>query len=45
MPGSVNCPHCGHVLFAIELPIGSSVHAHDPSPPLSDPTQRRFLEA
>jgi hypothetical protein len=29
MPGSVRCPHCGHVLFAIELPLTSAVQASD----------------
>jgi hypothetical protein len=33
MSGSVRCPHCGHVLFAIELPISPPVQARDVSPP------------
>jgi hypothetical protein len=33
MSGSIRCPQCGHVLFAIELPIGSSVQASDVSQP------------
>jgi len=33
MSGSVRCPNCGHVLFAIELPVASSVQAGDVSPP------------
>jgi hypothetical protein len=37
MSGTVNCPRCGHLLFAIELPIASSVQTRDvrqPEPPL-----------
>jgi hypothetical protein len=44
MSGTVNCPHCGHVLFATELPIGSSVHASDVSQP-DAPLLLRVAEA
>jgi excisionase family DNA binding protein len=33
MSGSVRCPQCGHLLFAIELPIGSGVQAREVSQP------------
>jgi excisionase family DNA binding protein len=33
MPATIRCPLCGHVLFALELPITSSVPARDVSPP------------
>jgi hypothetical protein len=33
MSGTVSCPPCGHVLFAIELPIALPVQARDVSPP------------
>ena len=33
MSGSVSCPQCGHVLFAIELQITQSVQARTASPP------------
>jgi hypothetical protein len=29
MSGSVRCPQCGHVLFAIELPVALAVQAWD----------------
>jgi excisionase family DNA binding protein len=33
MSGTVSCPKCGHVLFAIELPIASAVKTRDVSQP------------
>lgn len=33
MSGSVRCPRCGHVLFALEVPITSAVQSRDLSPP------------
>ncbi len=33
MSGTVNCPQCGHVLFAIDLPIASAVPARTVSQP------------
>ncbi|TMB82715.1 MAG: hypothetical protein E6J39_08125 [Chloroflexi bacterium] len=33
MSGSVSCPRCGPVVFAIELPTASAVQARDVSPP------------
>jgi len=31
--GTVRCPNCGHVQFAIELPVAQSVQARDASSP------------
>jgi hypothetical protein len=44
MSGSIRCPHCGHVLFAIDLPVASSVQARDVSPP-DAPLLLRVVEA
>jgi hypothetical protein len=44
MSGSVRCPQCGHLLFAIELPIAPSVQARDVSPP-DAPLLLRVAEA
>jgi hypothetical protein len=44
MFGSVICPQCRHVLFAIELPIASHVQASDSSQP-DAPLLLRVAEA
>jgi len=44
MSGSVNCPQCGHVLFAIELPIASAVQTREVSQPEA-PLLLRVAEA
>ena len=44
MSGTVRCPHCGHVLFAIELPIASTAQSRDVSPP-DAPLLLRVAEA
>ena len=44
MPGSIRCPQCGHVLFAIELPVASSVQAGNVGPPEA-PLLLRVAEA
>jgi excisionase family DNA binding protein len=33
MSGTLRCPQCGHVLFAIEMPVSSPVPPMDVSPP------------
>jgi Magnesium chelatase, subunit ChlI len=33
MSGSVRCPQCGQVLFAIDLPVGSTVQDREVSQP------------
>jgi hypothetical protein len=44
MSGSVHCPQCGHVLFAIELPVAQSLQARDASQP-DAPLLLRVAEA
>jgi hypothetical protein len=44
MSGSVHCAHCGHVLFAIKLPIAAVEQARDGSPP-DAPLLLRVAEA